>query len=165
MADTKITNLTEVTSPDAADVLAIVDDPAGTPVTKKIRYDNLVSTNSKTAAITAVFDGGGAAIEAAAQTWVRVPYDCTIQAVTMIADQSGSIVVDIWKDSYSSYPPTNSDSITASATPTISTALKSEDTSLTGWTTGISADDILLFNVDSVTDIQKLTLILDVIKD
>ena len=37
MADSKITQLTELTAPDAGDLLAIVDDPAGTPITKKIK--------------------------------------------------------------------------------------------------------------------------------
>ena len=40
MADQKITELTELTTPVGADLLAIVDDPAGTPVTKKITLAN-----------------------------------------------------------------------------------------------------------------------------
>lgn len=43
MADQKITDLTELTSVAGGDVLAIVDDPAGSPVTKKITRTNLVS--------------------------------------------------------------------------------------------------------------------------
>lgn len=42
MADSKITELTELTSVADADVVAIVDDPAGVPVTKKITKANLV---------------------------------------------------------------------------------------------------------------------------
>ncbi len=41
MVDKKITELTELTTPVSADVLAIVDDPAGTPVTKKITFANV----------------------------------------------------------------------------------------------------------------------------
>lgn len=41
MADAKITELTALTTPAVEDVLAIVDDPAGTPVTKKITTGNL----------------------------------------------------------------------------------------------------------------------------
>lgn len=41
MADTKITALTALTTTDNSDVLAIVDDPAGTPVTSKITVNNL----------------------------------------------------------------------------------------------------------------------------
>lgn len=41
MADQKITGLTALTTPSDDDVLALVDDPAGTPITKKITYANL----------------------------------------------------------------------------------------------------------------------------
>jgi len=42
MADQKITELTELAAtPDDSDVLAIVDDPTGTPTTKKITAVNL----------------------------------------------------------------------------------------------------------------------------
>ena len=43
MADQKITELTELAAtPDDADIIAIVDDVAGTPVTKKITIANLL---------------------------------------------------------------------------------------------------------------------------
>ncbi len=82
----------------------------------------------------------------------------------MLADQSGSIVVDIWKDAYANYPPVVGDSITASAKPTITTAVKSQDSTLTGWTTSVSAGDTLRFNVDSITTCQRVTLSLRVTK-
>jgi len=41
MSDKKITALTALTSVDNSDVLAIVDDPAGTPETKKVTADVL----------------------------------------------------------------------------------------------------------------------------
>lgn len=42
MADQKITALTALTAPTTDDLLAIVDDPSGTPVTKKITLANLI---------------------------------------------------------------------------------------------------------------------------
>lgn len=42
-AQTKITELTELATPDGSDLLVIVDDPAGTPITKKITATNLMS--------------------------------------------------------------------------------------------------------------------------
>lgn len=41
MADQKISELTELTTPADEDLLAIVDDPGGSPVTKKITFSNL----------------------------------------------------------------------------------------------------------------------------
>src|SRR5262245_18801188 len=82
---------------------------------------------------------------------VHCDFGFTIVGWTLLADQSGSLVVDIWKDTYANYPPTGADSITASAKPTISTATKAQSGTLTGWTTSVSAGDVLRFNVDSVT--------------
>ncbi|GAI52053.1 unnamed protein product, partial [marine sediment metagenome] len=79
-------------------------------------------------------------------------------------DISGSIVIDIWKDTYANFPPTDADSITASAPPTISTAQKSQDATLIGWTKTINAGDILAFNVDSCATITRVTLALKIKK-
>lgn len=120
---------------------------------------------TQTTAIGYAIDGGGAAIVTGLLGGsLRIPFSGTINSVTLLADQTGSIVVDIWKDSYASYPPTVADSICASAKPTLSSALKSEDTTLTGWTTAIAAGDILRFYVDSATTVQNVTLILKVTK-
>lgn len=121
-----------------------------------------LKTAAKTRAITFGIDGGGSVITTGIKFDIYVPYACTITAVTMLADQSGSAVVDIWKDTYANFPPTVADSITASAKPTISSATKSQDTTLTGWTTSVSAGDILRFNVDSASTITRLALTLTV---
>jgi len=42
MADQKVTALTEETSPALADILYIVDDPGGTPTSKKFTIQNLL---------------------------------------------------------------------------------------------------------------------------
>lgn len=93
-----------------------------------------------------------------------VPFACTINSVTLLANLTGSIVIDIWKDTYANFPPTVADSICASAKPTISSGVKSEDTTLTGWTTSIAAGDVLYFNVDSCSTITNVVLILKVTK-
>jgi len=116
------------------------------------------------ATITFVIDGGGEVITTGQKGHLEVPYGCTIDRVTMLADQSGSIVVDIWKDTYANFPPTVEDTITASAKPTISSAQKSQDSTLSGWTKTVSAGDILAFNVDSCTTITRVTIALQVTK-
>jgi hypothetical protein len=120
--------------------------------------------HSNLASLTFVIDGGGSAITTGQKGHLEIPFACTITRVTMLADQSGSIVVDVWKDTYANFPPTDADSITASAPPTISGAQKSQDSTLTGWTKAISAGDILAFNVDSCTTIERVTISLRVTK-
>ena len=120
------------------------------------------AANLATSGIT--IDGGGSAITTGVKGYVEVPYAGVITNVTMLADQSGSIVVDIWKDTYANYPPTDADSITASAVPTISAATKSKDSTLTGWTTTVAAGDILGFNVDSASTVTRVSLVLTIRK-
>jgi hypothetical protein len=117
-----------------------------------------LATGAKTGTIVVIIDGGGATITTGIKGDIEIPIGITITQATLLADQSGSIVIDIWKDSYANYPPTDADSITAAAPPTISTATKSQDSTLTGWTTSVTAGDTLRFNVDSVTTIQRVTL-------
>ncbi len=116
------------------------------------------------AAIVFIIDGGGAEIADGEHGHLRIPFKCEILRTTLLADQSGSIVVNIWKDTYANFPPTVADKITASAPPTISGAVKSEDETLTDWTKIINADDILAFNVDSCTTIERVVLALKIKK-
>ena len=115
-----------------------------------------------TRTITFAIDGGGAPITTGIKADVYVPYACTIVEVTMLADQVGSIVVDIWKDAYANYPPTDADSITAAVPPTIAAGIQSQDATLTDWSTAIAAGDVLRFNVDSNDVVERLSLVLTV---
>lgn len=117
--------------------------------------------NVEKVALEYCIDGGGSAITTGVKgTGILVPVGMTITSVYALADQTGSIVVDVWKDTYANFPPTDVDSITASAPVTISSATKSLDSTLTGWTTSIAANDILYFNVDSATTIQNVTIVI-----
>jgi len=137
-----------------ANNLSDLTDPAAARV-------NLGIT-ARIGSIELIIDGGASVITTGFKGYLEVPFACTIQAVTLLADAVGSIVVDIWKDTYLAYPPVAGDSITASAKPTISSAQKSQNSVLTGWTTAVTAGDILGFNVDSVATIKKITLSLKV---
>jgi hypothetical protein len=120
--------------------------------------------NQKIYPITLVLDGGGSAITTGAKTWVVVPYSGTITQWDITSDQTGSIVIDVWKDTYANYPPTVADTIAGSEKPTLSSAIKNQDSDLGTWTTSISAGDILKFNVDSVSTVEKVVLVLYVTK-
>jgi len=121
--------------------------------------------NLPLASITFIIDGGGEAIAIGEKGHLRIPFACTLNRVTMLADQDGAIVVDIWKWDYANFPPTNTQTITSATPPTIAaTGKKSEDSTLSSWTVAIAADDILAFNVDSCATIQRVTISLKVTK-
>jgi hypothetical protein len=99
--------------------------------------------------ISVVIDGGGSEITTGAKGWGYIPYSGTITGVEMTANTTCDAVVDLWVDAGANFPPTDADSITASAPPTLSMAVRSVDTTLTGWDTAITAGDYLRANVDS----------------
>ena len=118
------------------------------------------ATVPKQRVLLAVFDGAGASLHNGMQGDVSVPFASTITGWVLLADQAGSIVINIWKDVLASYPPTVADKITASAPPTLSSADHAEDSTLTGWTTAVNAGDTLRFNIDSAATVQRATLAL-----
>jgi hypothetical protein len=174
-------------TPSSANLLAALTDETGTGVAVFATSPTLVTpllgtptsgvlTNCtglppagvtaplKTALINFIIDGGGAVPGTGIKGDLEVPFACTITASRIVADVSGSAVVDIWKDTYANFPPVDGDSITASATPILSSAIKNQDTTLTGWTTSIAAGDWLRFNLDSVTTCKIITVTLTVTK-
>jgi len=121
-----------------------------------------ITNNPNVLSVTFIIDGGGSAITTGIKGDITIPFACTINEWTLLADQSGSVVVDIWKDTYANYPATVADTITGSAKPTITTATKGQSSTLTGWTSSITAGDTIRFNVDSATTITRVTLSLKV---
>lgn len=114
--------------------------------------------------ITATFDGNFAPPAANTKTVpMRVPYSGTITGWTITSDVSGSAVVNVWKNTYANNPPTVADAISGSEKPTLSSASKNQDLSLTTWTTTtITAGDMLIFNVESASTLTMLTVSLHV---
>lgn len=141
--------------------------PEGT--TNLYYHDELVDARLNelgvlTISIPFMVDGGSTTVTTGIKGDLEVPFDCVIQEVTMLADQTGSIEMDIWRDEYANFPPTVSDSIVGANPPKIVSDLKSKDTALSGWTREITAGDILRFNVNSATTIRRVTIALKVQK-
>lgn len=103
-------------------------------------------------------DGGGSVLTTGTKGYIEVPYSGTIIEWKIIADVSGSVVFDVWK--LNAAIPTNSNSITASAKPTLTSSQRATSTTLTGWTTGVSANDVFAFEIESATTVTKATLTL-----
>lgn len=123
-----------------------------------LQWTNIVSTPARSVGIT--IDGGGSAITSGVKGFIEIPYSGTITRCTMLADQSGSATVNIWKDTYANFPPTSADAI---GTNSISLAVKNQDTTLENWTKTITAGDIIAFNVSGTPSaITRLHVILTV---
>jgi hypothetical protein len=148
---------------------SVTDHLTGTPAdgettkapTSDWAYDHNAAKgahHSNVITLTFIIDGAGSAITTGQKGHLEIPFACTITGWTILADQSGSIVVDVWKDTYANFPPTVADTIAGSEKPTLSSAQKNQDLTLTTWTTSVAAGDILAFNVDSVATVTRVTI-------
>ena len=113
---------------------------------------------SNTRTLNFVIDGGGSAITTGIKGHIVVDGDYTVSGWTIIADQSGSIEVDVKRATYTNFPTTAS--IAGSELPTLSSAQKNEDLTLSTWTTSLSARDVLEFVVNSVSTVTRVTVAL-----
>jgi len=88
MADTKLADLTALTTPSGDDILYIVDDPAGTPLDRKIALNNLFTRGTITA---------DAPVLDASQTWNNGAVTFTGLKFNVVSDTSasGSLLMDL----------------------------------------------------------------------
>lgn len=101
-------------------------------------------------------DGAGSALTTGNKGYAVIPYGGTITGWTMISNQTGDCVIDVWKAAGTL--PTLSDSITGTEKPTLSTQQINSDTNLTTWTSSVSPGDIFAFNVDSASTLTRVNL-------
>lgn len=164
----KLSELDEVTTINDNDLLDTSVYDSGDYTSKKITFANVkasVLTDVSTISTIGIsIDNFTQDITTGIKGYVTIPFNATIKAWYLTASQTGSIVIDIWKDTYANYPPTVADTITGSEKPTLSSSNKNNDTNLTTWTTSITSGDILAFNVDSCSGIKQATLVIEIEK-
>ena len=119
----------------------------------------VLSASTITIGITFIIDGGGSAITTGSKGFIVFPVAATIDQWTVIADQGGSIVVDVKRSTYSGFPTTTS-IVGAGNKPTLSSAQKNQAAPASWTSTAIVAGDVLEFNVDSITTVRRVTLML-----
>lgn len=97
-----------------------------------------IPTNSRLAGMTIVLDGGGTLIGSGTRIPVEVPFTGTILSATLLADAIGSLIVNFYKNTYTNYP-----TIAVIGTIALGNVRKNQDTTLTGFTLGVTQGDIL----------------------
>lgn len=103
-----------------------------------------------------VIDGAGTAIATGIKGDVRLDFAGTITQWTALADQTGSITVNVWKAAYSAHPPVAGGLL---GSPAISAANKAQSGAIS-W--AFVAGDELRFNVASAATIQRVTIALTI---
>lgn len=107
------------------------------------------------------FDAGAFLLVAGKQQDVRAPFTGTITRWTIVGDAVGACDIDIWLTAAADPPtiPVVGDSITAGLPPSMSGAVTATSATLTGWTTAVNAGDLLRFNLNSVSGLSRVLLV------
>lgn len=101
-------------------------------------------------------DYTGAAITTGHKWDFPFRYAGRLVEISLLADQTGSIQIDVWKDLLENYPPTDADSLCGGNELTIVNATQNLITDLSGWlTTQFAKGQTMRLNVDSCTAIER----------
>lgn len=146
--------LTDITSAGRA----ILDDADASAQRTTLGVGTIGTLATIATTIHVTFDGMGSVLTVGSKAILPDLKAMTITSWTLVSEQSGSVVIDVWKSTYSSYPPVVGGSIAGTEKPTLSSADKNQDVNLTTWSTSIADGDCLIFNIDSVTTIEKCVL-------
>lgn len=92
MADRKITELAALTSPNQKDLLYVVDDPTGTPVSKKISLYNLFGSVPANTSITGTLTVSGNTTLSGTKTNISSGV-VTLGASTSVASNNATTVL------------------------------------------------------------------------
>lgn len=107
-------------------------------------------------------DGGGDVLTVGTKGYIVCNKAGTIDRWDLVADQSGSIVMDVWKATNPSIP-TNANSITGTEKPTLTAAQIASDIALSTWTTSVAVGDVFGFEIESVSTVTRVTLTIGIV--
>ncbi len=138
------------------------------PIYVEISDTGLQPLADRTATFYARFDTGGLPIEAGDHGEAQIPISCTVIGWSLLATGSGDISIDIRKSTFAEFngdlPSDPADSITGNTPPTLTGASKAQSDTLTGWSPGIAAGEVLRFAVLAPSVVQAVTLSLKVLR-
>lgn len=102
-------------------------------------------------------DTTGPALTSGPVVYFTVPYACTIAAWNISVD-AGTATLDIWKIATGTAIPTVANTITAAALPAIASGTSIHSTTLSGWTTAVTANDIFGLQLKTVSTAKFVEL-------
>lgn len=126
------------------------------------QVQTLINATIEPVTVNYVIDGGEDPITTGEKGDFRVNFDAEITGWALVADRPGDIIIDLWKSSFSDYPPSVADSITGVNKPTLINVDKNQGTLTSPWQ--ITQGDIFRVYVQSASEVTRVTLSLSVLR-
>jgi len=107
-------------------------------------------------------DGDGGVIPTGLTAYIPVPWAAQIVQWVLTADQSGSIVLDVWRSANLALPTVANSIVGVGTGPNLSAQQTANSTNFTGWTsTTLAQNDMLAFNVTGTPlSVMRLNVVL-----
>jgi hypothetical protein len=150
-------NIINIDRGETAYIGAIAEDAKGN--TSIASYSAIKREPAVEESLSVTFAGG---ITAGDFRDIQVPFACEVLGWTVLGNATGSIVIDVWRDTVANFPPTVGDSIAGTGKPTITSATNATGNVSLWGSTALVKDDILRFYVDSVSTFTQVTVSLTV---
>lgn len=119
-------------------------------------------TGGATGQVMVILNGTPGYLYTGIQCDLVIPYDLALDTWTVLGDTAASYTIGLWKDSYTNYPPTSADGMSAGGTgPYLSATSKNTGTT-SGWTGAQCAyGGVVRVNINtSDTWLKRMTLAL-----
>ena len=143
------------TSPQEGVAFALVGGRAGVTGPAGTTIDSIgISIN---------LSGGATTIQSGIAGDLRIMNSGTIQRVSLVSGETGTMQLDLWRSTYQTFPPTVVNSIVGGNPIRIVSGIKGQNTGLVGWNREVSRGDCLRVNVDVCSYIKNATLLLEMI--
>lgn len=128
-----------------------------TPAMMNTYRDNFAALAPRTVGVT-IGSPDGADLTTGIKQFAYFSFPYRITGWTLLSIDSGSIVIDVIKNTYANHFVTAGSSIAGSEKPTLSSGFKGQDLTLTTWTQDVAAGDVLGFEIQSVSGIKQVSL-------
>jgi hypothetical protein len=143
-------------SNSSGDVSAAASNPSELNVVATLR------ANLKTGSCGVTFDGGGQVVQTKI-AYVQIPYNGTLGAWSMVADQAGACTIAVSKSTFTGFPPTSAVYSVNPAIPATNQTATNAGAYNPGMDT-ITAGDVLKFEISSITSITWVNLTINITK-
>lgn len=131
------------------DTALTASSPVCTDGSKALTTAGCTGGGSSSHNASAYFSTPGTPLTSGQTVYAIASASCTVQNWSILVD-AGTATVDVWKITSTTALPTISNTITASATPAIASGTAISSTTLTGWTTSVTAGDVIGINLKTV---------------
>lgn len=109
-------------------------------------------------------DGGTTVISVGQKGYISVPYAGTITGWDIVADQTGSVSMDVAKRA-AAVPNTTTDTISGASPIALSSGQLTQGGPVAGWSTvAVAAGDVIGFNVTAAAQLHRVTAQLSITK-